>query len=238
MSAPTTDAQGVPGQLREDAFRELCATYDPLLKPDAAQGGAAAREALEAFGLIFDLTFDDSQTEGDIWRQVRPRLARQMGEALPDASADVAGERAGKVFLPSRPDAPAQAFSEAAAPLALLLVEDDPDLAAAVVEALSDAGHSVVGVAAAANQAGSIAALHAIDIAIIDVELEGGSDGVELARSLYERWGLRSLFVSGSANEALVDLPFALGFVGKPFSGAELLAALTMAAAWQKRDPA
>lgn len=114
-------------------------------------------------------------------------------------------------------------------PLALLLVEDDPDLSASMLSVLSDAGHLVVGAVASAAEAATLAALHAIDFAIVDVQLDGADDGVGLAKILHSRWGVRTLFISGGPNDHFVNLDLALGFVGKPFSSAELLAAVTLA---------
>ena len=92
-----------------------------------------------------------------------------------------------------------------------------------------------VGEAATAEEAAVLAAHHAIDFAIVDVELAGDADGADLAHRLHERWGLKVLFVSGGSNAHLVSLPMALGFVGKPFSVAELLAAVTLSAALLER---
>lgn len=222
----------VPVHVRRNAFLDLCAEYDPLLKP-GARADEDARAALADFARIFDLAIEATATAGDIWRQVRPLLVADMGEG--DGTMHGEGGMAGRVFLPARAAHTGGSFQDGAAPLCLLVVEDDPELAAAVVETLTDAGHYVVAMATTAEQAASLAALHAIDFAIVDVELEGPATGVELACQLYENWGVRALFVSGGPNEHLVDHHAALGFVGKPFNSAELLAAVTMASALLRR---
>jgi len=81
-----------------------------------------------------------------------------------------------------------------------------------------------------------LVAQHPIAFAIVDVELAGDASGVDFARQLYARWGLRALFMSGAANEGIVSLEMALGFLGKPFSATELLAAVTLAGGLLERE--
>jgi CheY-like chemotaxis protein len=226
-------ADAVPHSLRTAAFRELCDAYDPLLRPGTAPD-PDAREALEAFARLFDLEVETTMTEADLWRQVRPRLAGQFdgqGSALERPAAPA------KVFLP-RSGTAMRGLADPDAPLALLVVEDDPDLSAEIVETLSEAGHLVVAVAASVRDAAVLATHHAIDFAVVDVELEDGGDGVTLAQQLQDHWGLKSLFISGGPNARLVELDLALGFLGKPFSSAELLAAVTLAAGLVRRRAA
>lgn len=233
MRTSSSRAEAVPYGLRAAAFRDLCDAYDPLLRPGTAVE-AEARETLEAFARLFDLRVEPAMTEADLWRQVRPLLAGQLGA---DGPAIEAPPAAAKVFLP-RAQEPGRGLAAAAAPLALLVAEDDPDLSAEIVETLSDAGHLVVAAATTARDAATLAAHHAIDFAVVDVELEGGGDGVALAQQLHDRWGLKSLFISGGPNARLVELDVALGFLGKPFSGAELLAAVTLASGLVRRRAA
>jgi CheY-like chemotaxis protein len=217
-------------QAQSDAFRELCTVYDHFLSPQADPMSEDERLELLTYARVLDVPVDDATDGGDLWRRIRPLLA---GQATPQAHIVWAeGSRpTGKVFIPSvqRREC-GGGLVDAVAPLSLLVVEDDPDLSAAIIEALDDAGHMVAAAAATAEAAAALAALHAIDFAIVDVELAGDADGVVLAQQLHERWGHKVLFVSGGPNEHLVDLPMALGFVGKPFSAAELLAAVTLSA--------
>lgn len=225
-------------QAQQDAFRDLCAVYDGFLEPQADPMPEHARLELLTYARVLDVPLDDASYGGDVWRRIRPLLAMQ---ATPEASVARAegGRPTGKVFLPGSQRLEGRdGLADAVAPLALLVVEDEPDLSAAIIEALTDAGHMVAAAAATAEAAAALAALHAIDFAIVDVELAGEADGVALARRLHERWGYRALLVSGGPNEHLVDLPIALGFVGKPFSAAELLAAVTLSAALLQRPPA
>jgi len=222
MHSQISRADAVPGDLRVQAFRDLCESYDPLLRPGATHTGEA-RDALGAFANLLDLRPEPNATAGDLWRQVRPLLAQQL------EPEEAASSGATKVFLPASSTTGEPGLAPPAPPLALLLVEDDPDLSAAMLEALSEAGHLVVAAVSSAEEAATVAAHHAIDFAIVDVELEGADDGVELARTLHSRWGLKSLFISGRPNDRLIDLDVALGFVGKPFAAAELLAAVTLA---------
>lgn len=232
MRTSSNRAEAVPRGLRAAAFRDLCAAYDPLLRAGAV-ADPDARETLEAFARLFDLQVERSMTEAHLWRQVRPLLAGQLGADAPAVEAPAA---AAKVFLPHAQE-PIRGLA-ANAPLALLVVEDDPDLSAEIVETLSEAGHLVVAAAATARDAATLAAHHTIDFAVVDVELEGGGDGVTLAQQLHDRWGLKSLFISGGPNARLVELDVALGFLGKPFSAAELLAAVTLASGLVRRRAA
>lgn len=107
--------------------------------------------------------------------------------------------------------------------LAVLIVEDELLLALDLEDILIGAGYSVVGNAIDMHQAVALCENNAggIDIAIMDVNLARGTNGVETARILRQRWGIPSLFVSGNLDEktravALEWQP--AGFVGKPYS--------------------
>lgn len=227
-----------PLHLRQDAFRDLCAVYDVFVDPRAEPMPERLRLELIAYAQVLDVPVDHASGGADLWRQVRPLLAHETGPRA-DRARNETPEPTGKVFLPGagRREA-AEGLSSPIAPLSLLVVEDDPDLSAAIIETLIEAGHLVVAAASTAENAAALAAHHAIDFAIVDVELPGPADGVALVRDLHERWGLKALFMSGGPNEHLVDLPVALGFVGKPFSAAELLGAVTLSAALLQRGRA
>lgn len=212
---------------------DLCRTYDALLEPGSEPPSASARTDLAAFAKVLDLdpALEDASA-AEIWRQVRPRLAQEFGSMRQDhGSTAPLGFRA-KVFLPAaRGEGGAMSsLQRAEGGLNLLLAEDDSELATAIMEALTEGGHRVVAHAATAQGAIGQAALHALDLAIVDVNLADGGSGVEVAKALRDRWAVPTLFLSGGRNEHLVQFDSAVGFLGKPFTGSELLAALTLAA--------
>lgn len=116
-------------------------------------------------------------------------------------------------------------------PLRIMIVEDEMLLALDLEDMLLDAGYDVVGQASHMQQAIALADQHGgnVDVAIMDVNLARGTNGVETAAALRERWNIPSLFVSGNLDErtreaALLLQP--LGFVGKPYSEREVLSSL------------
>jgi CheY-like chemotaxis protein len=212
---------------------DLCRAYDGLFEPGSAPLSAAARTDLAAFAKVLDLDpgLEDASA-AEIWRQVRPRLAQEFGSTSQDHGSTAPLGFQPKVFLPAARgrSGAAAALDKGAAGLNLLLVEDDAELATAIMEALGEGGHRVVAHAATAEGAIGQAALHLLDLAIVDVSLADGGSGVEVAKALRDRWAVPTLFLSGGRNEHLVQFDSAVGFLGKPFTGSELLAALTLAA--------
>ncbi|RFC63427.1 response regulator [Fulvimarina endophytica] len=124
--------------------------------------------------------------------------------------------------------------------LSIMIVEDEMLLAMDLEDILVDAGHKVVGQASDMKQALALAEKSGdmIDIAIMDVNLARGPNGVETAAALRQRWDIPSLFVSGNLDEktrALASEWDPVGFIGKPFSEREVLAAV--ASAPQRAQP-
>jgi CheY-like chemotaxis protein len=116
-------------------------------------------------------------------------------------------------------------------PLRVMIVEDEMLLALDLEDMLLDAGHVVVGQAADMKQALSVAesAEGRVDVAIMDVNLARGSNGIETAAALRDRWNIPSLFVSGNLDERTRELAAPsrpLGFIGKPYSEREVLSEL------------
>ncbi len=116
-------------------------------------------------------------------------------------------------------------------PLRVLIVEDEMLLAMDLEDILTDAGYRVVGKAVDMHQAVAVCERsgESIDIAIMDVHLARGTNGVDTAMVLRQRWNIPSLFVSGNIDEKMQALALEwhpVGFVGKPFSEREVLAAL------------
>lgn len=116
-------------------------------------------------------------------------------------------------------------------PLRVMIVEDEMLLALDLEDMLVEAGHTVVGQASDMPQAIALAENVAggVDVAIMDVNLARGTNGVEAAAALRQRWDIPSLFVSGNLDErtrAEAQRLSPVGFVGKPYSEREVLLSL------------
>ena len=110
----------------------------------------------------------------------------------------------------------------------LLLVEDDPGVAAVARELLEGMG---LDVRSADNAPEALDRLkrERFDVMLTDVVMPGGMTGIELARECARTWpGMRVVLTSGYAGDdvdaALADAPWP--FVRKPYSGEQLAAVL------------
>jgi len=107
----------------------------------------------------------------------------------------------------------------------ILLVEDDALIALDIVGLIEDLGHEVCAEAADALAGLKLAEQTLPDLAVVDIRLARGADGGKLAQWLYDKLGVRSLFVSGSITEAFRSSMATiepLGFLVKPISRRQL----------------
>jgi two-component system, response regulator PdtaR len=101
----------------------------------------------------------------------------------------------------------------------ILIVEDDAVIAMVLTDSLEDGGHEVMGPAATLAEALALCeGAPPPELAVLDINLRDGSSGVDVARALRERWGVRSIFASGRAEEARRARDVALGCVRKPYA--------------------
>lgn len=190
---------------RQDDAARLCDRYDPLLeKADAALTAEEASE-LTALAAVYDI--DPTRSPAELWRDLRPVVTRQVAPSPADTTAPAPIVR----------------------PLTLLVVEDDPDMALDLTAALSEAGHRVVGPFHDAAAADSAAAVHALDLALVDLNLSGEMDGSGLAQALKDRWGVKTLFLTGDVAGAARHAELAEGLVLKPYAVRDVLVAIQAA---------
>ena len=115
----------------------------------------------------------------------------------------------------------------------VLIVEDEALIAMYLEKLVVEFGHEVCGIATCARDAVEHASTHRPDVALIDIRLALESSGIDAARELHARYGLRCIFVSANLDEATRNaaLPFEpIAFVGKPILPAQLQRALENAA--------
>ncbi|MBB3224888.1 response regulator [Pseudoduganella umbonata] len=104
----------------------------------------------------------------------------------------------------------------------ILVVEDDAVLAMVCAAALEEAGHTVVGPVHDVESFRAISGLDGTNLALLDINLAGGNEGLELARQLRQR-GIPALFVSGQLGAARDSASLALGLLRKPYDVDDLL---------------
>jgi two-component system, response regulator PdtaR len=117
-------------------------------------------------------------------------------------------------------------------PARALIVEDEALIATSLESILESAGCEVVGWATDAVEARELAAAHAPDIAIVDIQLRGGEDGIALAAELHHERGIVIVFVTAQTDPATVARAKAVphhDYVSKPYTAARILAALAEA---------
>jgi CheY-like chemotaxis protein len=117
----------------------------------------------------------------------------------------------------------------------ILVVEDEYFVALDVEDALSGVGFTVVGIATTAEEAVRMAEAERPDIVLMDIRLAGTRDGIEAAAEIRNRFGIPSLFAtahSDAGTRARGDRAAApLGWLTKPYSGSEVVLAVTEAIA-------
>lgn len=107
----------------------------------------------------------------------------------------------------------------------VLIVEDDAILSLDLAELLGEWNYGVCGIARSAAAALALAAQHKPDLALIDVGLSGGTDGIELAVRLRRDFALPAIIVTGSLSselEARARPARPAGFLSKPYMPWEL----------------
>ena len=120
----------------------------------------------------------------------------------------------------------------------VLIVEDEALVALTLEDVLTEAGYVVCGIADRPAQAFEIARVLEPDIAVIDVRLAGGGDGIALAERLTDLRPLRILFATGNPAEVRARARAGHGCLSKPFQGEWLLDALAAITAQSLGDDA
>ena len=115
----------------------------------------------------------------------------------------------------------------------VLIVDDEWLISTQIEQILTTAGFfEVVGTASDAASAVALADRERPDLVLMDIRLQGAVDGVDAAREIADRFGIRSLFVSAHTDPGTITRTRAarpLGWLPKPFTQAELLQAVQAA---------
>jgi DNA-binding LytR/AlgR family response regulator len=113
-----------------------------------------------------------------------------------------------------------------------LVVEDDPVIAADLVWLLKDFGYSPFPAVESADEARLLFENVRPDIVLMDVSIEGGVDGIDLAREIQERWDVPIVFLTAHHDRRTMDRIKAIrasAYLVKPLQGHSLQAALELA---------
>ena len=115
----------------------------------------------------------------------------------------------------------------------ILIVEDEPIIAADLEDRLLDMGFHVVGIFAAGEAVLKyFQSSPNVDILLIDIHLEGKLDGIETAQAILKQHTLPIIFLTSNSDDITFDrakkiLPAA--FLSKPFRGRDLKHAIELA---------
>ena len=107
----------------------------------------------------------------------------------------------------------------------VLLVEDEVITASALKMGLEDLGYEVCPLATRADRALDIAEKERPDVILMDVNLPGGRNGIEIAKKILEIYDAKILFLTGYHDDdiiAKINALNPLGYFVKPVSAARI----------------
>jgi 1,2-diacylglycerol 3-beta-glucosyltransferase len=108
----------------------------------------------------------------------------------------------------------------------LMIVEDEVLVAMALRDELQDAGYHVLDLTDHHAEAMEIAKQCKPDLALVNIRLAGGDDGIALSEQLKAR-GIPVLLISGQASRAQSAQTVAIGSLPKPYDAADMVLAVT-----------
>jgi len=107
----------------------------------------------------------------------------------------------------------------------LMIVEDEALVAMALREELEDAGYEVLDLTDRHAEAIEVAKACKPALALVNIRLAGGDDGIELAEHL-KALGIPVLFISGQTSRAQSARTVAIGSLPKPYHPADMVVAV------------
>ena len=108
----------------------------------------------------------------------------------------------------------------------LMIVEDEALVAMVLRNELEDAGYHVVDLTDRHAAALEVAKACKPDLALVNIRLAGGDDGIELAENL-KALGIPVLLISGKTSRARSAQTVAIGSLPKPYDAAHMVLAVT-----------
>jgi PAS domain S-box-containing protein len=114
----------------------------------------------------------------------------------------------------------------------ILIVEDEAVIAMDLQARLENLGYRVAGIAASAEFGYEKATRELPDLVLMDVRLEGDSDGIEAARRIRDSLFIPVIFITSFADDFTLDRAREsepLGYISKPFSDRDLHTSIRMA---------
>ncbi len=112
----------------------------------------------------------------------------------------------------------------------VLVVEDEGLIAHDIATRLESLGHEVVGTASTAEEAYEKAG--AAEVVLMDIRIDGASDGIEAAARIRERYRVPVIFLTAHADRPTLDrakITGAFGYLVKPVAHGSLNTAIEMA---------
>ncbi len=125
-----------------------------------------------------------------------------------------------------------QSDKRAAEGARVLIAEDDFLVATQAEIALTAAGFAVVGVASTAEEAIQMATLQPPALAVMDIRLDGGRDGIDAALELFQKTGIRCIFATAHYDAATLNRAEParpLGWLPKPYTPMALIEMVRLA---------
>ena len=124
-------------------------------------------------------------------------------------------------------------------PAKILIVEDERITAEHLRDVIAELGYSVTDVVSDGATAISRAEQTSPDLVLMDIRIQGGMDGSEVARILRHRFNIPVVYLTAHADRQTLDRAKAaepLGYIVKPFQEAELQATIEIALHKNRED--
>jgi two-component system, response regulator PdtaR len=114
----------------------------------------------------------------------------------------------------------------------ILIVEDEPVIAADIEFTLTKAGYLVVGIANNSTQALDMIVTRQPDLVLLDIAIKGDRDGIDVANIMMKKHMIPFVFLTSFSDRETLErakttLP--LGYIVKPFKDKDVLSTIEIA---------
>jgi len=113
----------------------------------------------------------------------------------------------------------------------ILIVEDEPIIAVDLNNIMRNMGHHVVARAFNSERALDLIAIHEPDLILLDINIDGSKDGIEVAEIIQKQYEIPFIFITSysdaeTLDRAKVTMPY--GYIVKPFNERDIISTVEM----------